>query len=200
MSESILQAIAIAAELTGTELSRAAAQVMGKDLAMYPEAQVLGSLTRCRRECKGRLTLADVISRLDDGRPGPEEAWAKLPRDESVTSIWTGEAREAYGVAAPLIAEGDMIAARMAFLESYRGIVARARDAGVPTKWHVSLGHDKSGREGVIRDAVERRLISADMARNLLPDKEAIARIEKRAEKALTHDETRQAMQKKPQI
>lgn len=183
MSESVLRAIAVTAELTGTELSRPAAQVMAQDLARYPEAQILGALSRCRREVKGRLTLADVISRIDDGRPGPEEAWAKLPRDEASTSLWTSEAREAYGVAAPLIADGDMIAARMAFLESYRAIVARARDAGVPAKWHVSLGHDKRGREDVIRDAVERRLISVRMARNLLPDGDAIARIEHLAAK-----------------
>ena len=81
-SSKLNEAIAVTAELTGTVLSKVAAQVMAEDLARYPEAQVMGALTRCRRELKGRLTIADVISRLDDGRPGVEEAWAMLPKDE----------------------------------------------------------------------------------------------------------------------
>ena len=80
----LLQALAVTAELTGTELSEPAARVMANDLAAYPVQQVLGALTRCRRELKGRLTVAAILERLDDGRPGPNEAWAMIPQDEAV--------------------------------------------------------------------------------------------------------------------
>ena len=78
MKPSILKAIAVTAELTGTELSEAALRVMAGDLDTYPEAAVLRALDRCRRELKTRLTLAAALERIEgqDGRPGADEAWA----------------------------------------------------------------------------------------------------------------------------
>lgn len=168
VSKELLQAIAVTAELTGTQLSESAARVMCADLSGYPEAQVMGALVRCRKELKGRMTVADVISRLDDGRPGPEEAWAMLPRDESASVVWTDEMAQAFGVAVPLL-EDDPIQARMAFLEAYRGKVQAARDAGWPVKWTPSLGHDSRGREAVILEAVQKGRLSAPHAQKLLP-------------------------------
>ena len=130
------------------------------DLDAYPANQVLGALTRCRREVKGRLTLADVITRLDDGRPGAEEAWSMIPRDEYRSVIWTREMARAFGIAQPLIADGDLIAARMAFKETYTAACQRARDSGELVKWTPSYGFDKSGRAKAINDAVERKLLT----------------------------------------
>lgn len=153
-SVSVLEALAVTAELTNTPISAAAAKVMASDLAAYPERQVLGALTRCRKELKGRLTVADIVTRLDDGRPGPEEAWALMPLDESSTVVWTDEMSGAWGVALPLLEEGDRIAARMAFLESYRSRVQKARDAGLQVKWAVSFGHNVEGRQLALAQAI----------------------------------------------
>lgn len=164
-SKTLLQAIAVCAELTGTQLSQAAASVMADDLSRYPEPQVLGALTRCRRELRGKLSIADVLSRLDDGRPGPEEAWAMLPRDEASSVVWSDEMRQAFGVALPLIQDRDAVQARMAFLERYRALVQQARDSGVPVHWTPSLGHDPNGRDSALREAVEKgRLTAAHVA------------------------------------
>lgn len=168
-SEKLLKAIAVTAELTGTQLSTPAARVMAEDLSRYPEGQVLGALNRCRRELKGRMSPADVISRLDDGRPGPEEAWAMIPRYESGTVVWSDEMREAYAAAAPLVAEDNLIVGRMAFLERYRTLVSAARDAGKPVNWQPSLGWDVRGREGVLIEAVEKGRLSAQHVAGLLP-------------------------------
>src|ERR1043165_278765 len=124
MSTLLLKAIAVTAELTGTTMSEAAASVMAEDLTRYPENQVLVALTRCRRELRGRLTIADVIQRLDDGRPGPEEAWAMIPQDEAPSVVWTQEMASAFGIALPLM--DDPVAARMAFKEAYAKAVAKA--------------------------------------------------------------------------
>jgi hypothetical protein len=51
-----------------------------------------------------------VIERLDDGRPGAEEAWAMVPKDEEESAVITGEMRFAMGVALRLLADGDAIA------------------------------------------------------------------------------------------
>ncbi|HSW83474.1 MAG TPA: hypothetical protein VLH12_08370 [Usitatibacter sp.] len=166
-SRAVIQALAVTAELTGSQLSEAAARVMVADLSPYPERQVLGALSRCRKELRGRLTVSDVIARLDDGRPGPEEAWALMPLNERATVVWTEEMAGAWGVALPLLEEGDRIAARMAFLESYRARVQKARDAGSPVRWTVSLGHDPHERAAVIAEAARLGRISEDRAQQL---------------------------------
>lgn len=168
-SEQLIQAIAVCAELTGTEMSPAAARVMASDLSRYPESHVLGALTKCRRELRSRLTLADVIGRLDDGRPGAEEAWAMIPKSEYETAIWTEEMSEAMSVANGLLEDGDSVAARMAFKEGYSRLCQVARDRGEPVRWSVSLGWDKSGRESVLAKAVELGRLTEDQVRIYLP-------------------------------
>lgn len=140
MGKELLKAIAVCAELTGTELSPAAAEVFAADLGKYSENQVMGALSRCRRELKGRLTLADVISRLDDGRPGVEEAWAMVPKSEMDSVIWTEEMALAMGVASGLIENGDLVGARMAFKEKYLQLCQQARDQGIMVSWRPSYG------------------------------------------------------------
>jgi hypothetical protein len=164
----LVEALAVTAELTGTRLSDAAAEVMASDLARFPLPQVLEALTRCRRELKGRLTIAEVVSRIDDGRPGAEEAWAMLPKSEGASVVWTEEMATAFGVAAPLM-DSDEIAARMAFKESYGKAVNEARNAGKATKWTPSLGQDAWGRESVLMEAVSRGRLTAEHAARMLP-------------------------------
>lgn len=167
----VIQAIAVTAELTGTQLSKAAAQVFAADLADYPVEAVLHALDRCRREVRGRLTLADVIARIQesDGRPGVEEAWAMIPHDEAASAVLTDEMATAMGAALPLLNAGDDIGARMAFKEVYNREVTQARANGRPVRWFASLGHDKAGREPVIRQAVQQGRLSRAQALHHLP-------------------------------
>lgn len=169
MSEAVLKAIAVTCELTGTNLSEAAARVLASDLLAYPEGQVLKALNRCRKELKGRLTIADVIARLEDGRPGAEEAWAMLPRDEASSVVWTEEMSAAWGVALPLLHAGDQVAARMAFLERYRTLVQSAREHAKQVKWMPSLGTNPLDRERVLLEAAELGRLPAEHVAGLLP-------------------------------
>ena len=98
----LIQAIAVTAELCGRSFSPEAAAVFVDDLSGFDEQALLGALRRCRREVRGLLTVQDVVSRIDDGRPGPDEAWAQIPRDEAASVVWTDEMAEAFG--APPIA------------------------------------------------------------------------------------------------
>lgn len=169
-SINLSEAVAVTAELTGTELSKVAIKVMLDDLAKYPENQVMVALTRCRRELKGRLTIADVVSRLDDGRPGVEEAWAMIPKDEATTAVWTAEMSKALGVVHELLARKDEVAARMAFKEAYTSFCQKARENGEPVSWSATLGWDKQGRESVLRNAVETGRLTAQQAQVYLPE------------------------------
>ncbi|KDR39183.1 hypothetical protein BG61_34330 [Caballeronia glathei] len=170
----LIQALAATAELCGTNLSEAAAKMLLTDLADYDERAVLVALSKCRRELKGRLTLAEIISRIDDGRPGAEEAWAVLPFDEGTSVVWTEEMSKAFWVAYPLIEEGEKVAARMAFKESYLRLVAEAREHRIPAHWTASLGHDKDGRQPVLAAAVEKGRISKSHACALIPNFESV--------------------------
>lgn len=166
-SSRILKALAVTAELTGTQLSPEAVAVMAGDLSLYAEDQVLGALTRCRRELRGRLTLAEIVLRLDDGRPGVEEAWALVPKSEAETGVLTDEIAAAMGVALPLLP--DQIAARMAFKEVYQAEIVRARNERRPARWFASLGHDKDLREGPLKLAVEKGRLPTAQLQALIP-------------------------------
>lgn len=173
--QKMLEAIAVTCELTNTTLSKAAVKVIAEELCRYPEPHVLGALRKCCKELKGRLTLAEIVLRLDDGRPGVEEAWALLStvlRNESASVVWTDEIREAYGVVLPLVE--DPVAARMAFKERYAVLLSEARDRRDPVRWSVSLGYDKAGRELALAEAVKRNQISQQHAASLLPVVDAV--------------------------
>lgn len=175
ISENLLKAIAVTAELMQTELSLDAARVMADDLAQYDESQIMKALVRCRKESKSKLTVAEVVSRIDDGRPGAEEAWAMIPKSEFASVVWTAEMAEAFGICYKLIEEGDTVQARMAFIEAYKDRVAKARDAGIKVQWMPSLGHDPQGREQVLMDAVEKGRLTAKHVSQLLPYREGSA-------------------------
>lgn len=169
-SADLLRAIAATAELCGKTYTPAAAQMLAKDLEGYDEQAVLSALTRCRRELDGRpFNVAAIISRIDDGRPGVEQAWAMLPHDEHTSTVWTEEMAKAWGSALPLLNDGDKIGARMAFKETYARLVADARDAKQPAKWTPSFGMDRAGRINALEEAVRLRRIGLDHACQLLP-------------------------------
>jgi len=173
MSADVLRAIAVAAELTGTELSVAALRVMEQDLEGYPERDVIAAIGRCRVELTGRLTLAAIIERLDkgDGRPSADEAWALALNalDESETVVWTDEAREAFSVARPVLEGGDKVGARMAFKAAYERIISNARADKRRPAWDVSLGWDAQRREAVLQRAAIAGILTYERAQALMP-------------------------------
>jgi hypothetical protein len=168
-SEGLIQAVAVTAELCGRTFTPAAAAVFVGDLAGFPEAQVLGALRRCRMEVRGVLTVQDVISRMDDGRPSAAEAWAMVPRSEADSAVLTEEIAHAWGIAAPALDAGDRFAAQRAFAAAYDRAVAAARDRREPVKWFPSLGHDPEARIAVIERAAALGRLSARQAAAALP-------------------------------
>lgn len=163
----LLSALSVTAEVMGATMSDAAARVMASDLADYPLPAVLAALHRVRRECKYRMTLAEIVERIDDGRPGPEEAWSMVPTSERQTAVLTDEIAACIPTA--LLERGEMVAARMAFVEAYRRSVAEARAAKAPVRWFASLGHDVAGREKPLRDAERMGRLTTAAVQTLLP-------------------------------
>ena len=119
---------------------------------------------------------SDLIAQIDgfvadDGRPGPEEAWALTIRafDESETVVWTDEMAKAMEIAQPIMQMGDEVGARMAFKESYTRQVDDARKSRVAPKWSVSLGHDSRKRHASIVKAETLGLVAPGSALLLAP-------------------------------
>lgn len=166
----VLKAIAATAELTGTELSEAALLVFEADLAGYTEQQVIAALTRCRRELRGRLTVADVIDRISSagGHPTANEAWGMVLTsiDEAETVVWTDQIAEAAAIARPVLDAGDEVGARMSFRDAYERILRESSDA---PRWFPSLGHDPEKRGIAIDRAVRSGLLTQQHAAGLLP-------------------------------
>lgn len=168
-SAQVMKLLAAAIEICGSQMSPAAVRVMGDKLAAYPEEAVLKALDRCMSEVTGRLSLAAIIQRIDDGRPSADEAWAQVgTNDENVTLVTTDEAMLACGEVRLLMEEGDMVAARMAFKSAYERIVTANRANGVKVKWRASLGFDKPGQVRALTAGVQAGKLDAEWAARLL--------------------------------
>ncbi|MCQ9426702.1 hypothetical protein NRB16_24585 [Pseudomonas sp. LJDD11] len=167
-------AICATAEALGQTISANAARLMAGDLAEYQPAAIQGALRACRRELTGRLTLAAILQRIHgcDGRPGKDEAWAiaLTACDEGETVVLTDEIRQALVAARPVMAVGDRIGARMAFISAYERLVTLARAAAQPARWGVSLGFDAGRRVQAVEAAVRAQLISQEAGTRYLAD------------------------------
>lgn len=95
-----------------------------------------------------------------------------IPHDEDGSVIWTEEMAEAYGVARSVLVEGDPIAARMAFKESYLKLVANARNSGETVKWTPSFGRSPYYREAATEQAITKKRITVAEAKRFLPSYE----------------------------
>lgn len=154
--ERLVDLLAGTAEVIGDQLRPTTAVFMVADLAGYTLLVLERALAACRRELKGRLSLAAILERIEDGHPAPNEAWAVaiLAADEGATVVWTEQTRDAWAKALPLVQAGDKIAARQAFLEVYTRLVKDARAVGLLAAHQLSLGADVSGRDSALRQAV----------------------------------------------
>jgi len=156
-SAELVEAISLTAEVCGLALSQAAAAMLAKDLADFDERQIMAALARCRMELRGTLRIPDILARIEDGRPGVEEAWEMMPKSELASVVWTDEMAHAWGVASPMLAQDDVVGARLAFREAYSKAMLDARIQREPVRWVPSLGSDVASRESVLLDAVQKR-------------------------------------------
>lgn len=178
----IIDALSVTAEAMGQTMSAQALAIMAQDLAAEGcgEQAVMEALRKVRRECR-RLTLADIVSRLEsaDGRPDADEAWmiALQAEDESATVVWTGETSAAFAIAKPALEISDKTGARMAFRAAYERLVKEARNRREPATWSASIGWDVEGRRIALENAVQAGRLPASHATGLLPPPTADDRI-----------------------
>ena len=160
LSPDLVADIGATAEVCGgSKWSTAAVRIACQHLERFSEVEIRVALARCQQEVKGTLALADIVARMPDGRPAPDVAWSQVSGPETETFVTTEEVMSAWAAAQPLLAAGDAVAARMAFLAKYREITAHGRIAGRAPRITVSVGTDKARAETVLGDAVKRGLL-----------------------------------------
>jgi len=107
------------------------------------------------------------------------EAWAACPKDESVSAAMCEEMSQALFIAQDLIYMGDMVAARMAFIEHYKRLVETAKSENRKPVWFPSYGDDKTQRFKADREVIERQnLALPSNAKKALPEPESVKQIE----------------------
>ncbi len=187
--QKLLENLAATAELMGQQISPVALSVMAEDLQQYPVEIVMEACSHLRRESKGRFSVAAIIEKVEalepNGRPGSDEAWAMIPRDEFMSVVLSDEIQSALRIAQPLLNEGDQVAARMAFKQSYERIVAENKRAGIKPIWYPSLGWNKDGRDAALAEAVRLGRISAEHAIGLVSPESVVPLLEIAGEKKL---------------
>lgn len=191
----IIQALTVCAELTGTQLSEAAFDVMVDDLMAYEAQSVLAALNRCRRELTGRLTLAAVLQRLDTGLPSADEAFGMLVegwRNEALTVVVPAIAMRAAGNGAQeLYFCGDKTGARMAFKGAYERLAANVQGKAA---WFVSAGNDRDQRSAAVMAAVKAGRLEQEQAAAYLPSEAVEERLMLTENRTLTLEEKQNAL------
>ncbi|AOY90538.1 hypothetical protein BKK79_00870 [Cupriavidus sp. USMAA2-4] len=165
--------------LHGKTLPAMSKAVFFRVLAAYPLGVVSAAMDgHVRDPQRGQYPPkpADLIAQIEaaqanDGRPGPDEAWALALRgmDEAETVVTTPEVMEALSAAGPVLEAGDKVGARMAFKDAYTRIVADARAAGRKVSWIASVGWDPEKRAEPLQQAVSVGLLSAPAVAGHLP-------------------------------
>jgi hypothetical protein len=163
----------------GEEVSTQRLLVYADDLSDIPQDQLGKAFQRARKEYEyPKLPPVAFIRRMAgpgaqlDGRPGPEEAWARMPKGDRIEDdsiVWCEEERSAYSACRGLLLSGDQIGARMAFKERYERELAEARSQGRPVRWIMSAGYDMEHRLSTLAVAVQEKRMSLASALNFVP-------------------------------
>ena len=163
----------------GDEVSTERLLVYAEDLCDIPQQRLARAFSRARKEYEyPKLPPVAFIRRMAgidahaEGRPGAEEAWARMPKgtrmeDESV--VWCEEERIAYGACRSLLLDGDQIGARMAFKERYEKELAEARYQGRALRWTLTAGYDIEHRLTTLVSAVEAKRMTLECALDFVP-------------------------------
>ena len=105
-------------------------QVWWDVCAEVPLAEFKAAAYQHVAECRFCPTPADILDRCPSrnlGHPDPETAWNLVPKSETDTAYVTAQMMAGLAACQDSLDRGDLIGARMAFLETYRRELQQAR-------------------------------------------------------------------------
>lgn len=136
-----------------------------QELSDLDPSQIAEALNTLRKNPKQtRPALPAQIRDIIFGFPTVEEAWAMCPVSEEDSVVWCEEMAEAYAAVRGLLAQGDTIAARMAFKEVYDKAVTKSKALKAKPRFFASLGFDTAKRDQALSIAVEKNRMTATAA------------------------------------
>lgn len=172
--KAVAKSLAVALEVAGQEMSSEAMMMIVNELARYESDDVQMALLKCAKECRYKITLAEIIDRIDDQRPTADEAWQEVHHlSESDSKVMTEEQQQAFAAVCLDLENGDTstkIACKKAFIDRYNRLVREARTVALPVKFVLSMGYDASGRLAAVQEAVGRGRLLKEQAIKMLPE------------------------------
>jgi hypothetical protein len=151
----VIEMLAIQYEMKEQSVSENVISYIIKQLEPYGYDPVMKALDKLGKESSYKINLAEIIKRIDDGRPSAQVAWSEIPKSEIESKVLTKEQNIALCAVSAMIDSGDMIPARMAFIEKYNELVEESRANAEPVKYVLASGFDKQGRIDAVSDAVQ---------------------------------------------
>lgn len=167
--QKVIDTLQIMCELYNHKLSKIALQSLLDEMVKYSnsESEIIKALKLCRHELYRFPTLLDIIDRIDGGFPSPNEAWAKCPKTDRQSVVWTKEIQEAYNLVEPLIYANDLYSARLAFIDRYSKLIKVAKMEKKKPVWSVSLGECKHEREVALLEAKKLNILNLNQKKML---------------------------------
>jgi hypothetical protein len=169
-----LESLAVAFEVMGQETTETAVEFIANELYKHDFNAVQKAIKQACRECKYKITLADIISRIDDGRPSADEAWQEVYMlTEWDSKIMTDEQIMAFCSVSTALQTGtttDQINCKKAFVDKYNKLVQEARAESRPVKYMLSMGSLSDGRVSAAIEAVAQGKMTQQAAVRLLPE------------------------------
>ncbi len=151
----VIEMLAIQYEMNEQTVSERVITYMVKQLKPYGFDRVMKALDKVGKESSFKINLAEIIKRIDDGRPSVQIAWAQCPKNEIDSAVLTEEQNNALCSVSHLLFIGDPIPARTAFIEKYNELIEIARANATPVKYVLGRGTDNQGRIDAVKAAVE---------------------------------------------
>lgn len=93
-----------------------------------------------------------------------DEAWAKMPKDEGMPGILNQVTAQALAAAAPMLAAGDVIAARMTFRATYNRLVEQEQLHGRAPVHFISPGGSLEAQQDLAAEGVRQGLLPRSAA------------------------------------
>lgn len=118
-------------------------QVWWDVCAEVPLAEFKAAAAQHVAECRFTPTPADILDRCpcrNLGHPDPETAWNLVPKSETDTAYVTAQMMAGLAACQDSLDRGDLIGARMAFIETYKRELQLARQRREGAKPWMSRG------------------------------------------------------------
>lgn len=133
-------------------------------LESYNLSAVIDAINKHTKITKFPPTPHHIIEIIGDGfgYPSPEEAWNRLPKGETDGGYVNQQMMDGFSACSDSLERGDMVAARMAFIESYKKNVETAKLNGQPADYFYS-SPTGVGREEMLENKHRDLLLAIDL-------------------------------------